>query len=185
MDLLTEAQQVLEQAELIYSAEQVHRVIEQLADNINQQLADVSQPVIVLPIMNGGLVLAGQLIPQLKFPLFIDYLHATRYRNSTRGHEEIHWRVRPQHELKGQTLLLIDDIYDEGHTLQSIVDFCRQQGAARVYSAVLVVKDHPRETAMLESDFSGLRVEDRYVFGFGMDYKGYHRNLNGIYGVKE
>ena len=183
MLLDNQAQQVLEQAELIYSAEQVNLAIDQLALQINQQLMDTTQPVIALPIMNGGLVLSGHLITRLQFPLVIDYLHATRYRNTTSGSNQLEWKVKPQLSLKNRTLLVIDDIFDEGHTLQAVLEFCQQQGAEQVYSAVLVEKNHPRPKAQIKSDFTGLSVEDRYVFGFGMDYKGYHRNLNGIYAV--
>jgi len=178
------AKQVLAEAELIYSAEQIHQAIDQLAQKINSRFENVSQPVIVLPIMNGGLILSGHLVTRFNFPVEIDYLHATRYRNTTTG-SELHWKVKPQHSLKDRTLLVIDDIFDEGYTLHAVLDFCKSEGAEQVYSAVLVEKNHPRPKASIKSDFIGLCVEDRYVFGFGMDYKGYHRNLNAIYAVNE
>jgi len=178
------AMQVLETADLIYSAEQIDASLDLLAEQINSQLASTKQPVLVMPVMNGGLVLSGQLVTRFKFPLFIDYLHATRYRGETTG-SQLHWKTRPQHSLAGQTLLIIDDILDEGYTLQAVLDYCREEGAAAVYSVVLVEKNHPRDKASVKADFTGLYVEDRYVFGFGMDYKGYHRNLNGIYALTE
>ncbi len=181
---LVHAQQVLQQSELIYSPEQIQQAIDQMAHKINQQFKHVNQPVLVLPVMNGGLILSGHLITRLEFPLQIDYLHATRYRNGTTG-RELEWKAEPQHTLEGRILLVIDDIFDEGHTLDAIVNYCHQQGADQVYTAVLVEKNHPRDKASLECDYVGLQVEDRYVFGFGMDYKSYHRNLDGIYAVKE
>ena len=177
-----QAKKILENAELIYSAEQIQQSIDQLAQQINSRLINSSQPVIVLPIMNGGLILSGQLITRLNFPLEIDYLHATRYRDKTTG-SELQWKAKPQLELKDRTLLIIDDIFDEGHTLQSVVEFCKSENAEQVYSVVLVEKNHPRPKASVTCDFIGMSVEDRYVFGFGMDYKGYHRNLDAIYAV--
>ncbi len=182
MNNYDQAKKVLANAELIYSAEQIQQSIDQLALKINDKLAHVLQPVIVLPVMNGGLILSGQLITRFNFPVEIDYLHATRYRNKTMG-SDLQWKVRPQLSLKGRTLLVIDDIFDEGHTLQAVIDFCKLENAEQVYSAVLVEKNHPREKASIKTDFTGMEVEDRYVFGFGMDYKGYHRNLNAIYAV--
>lgn len=181
-----EAGQVLVQAELIYSAAQLEQALQQLAQQINAQLTPHSeqQPVLLMPVMNGGLVLCGQLMTRLTFPLQVDYLHATRYRDKTHG-SDLHWKASPQQSLQGRTLLVVDDILDEGYTLQAVLEYCRAQGAAQAYSVVLVEKNHPRARADIKADFTGLMVEDRYVFGFGMDYKGYHRNLNGIYAVAD
>lgn len=183
-DLHQHAAQVLAQAECIYSAAKLEHTLQQLAEQINAQLLPLSeqQPVLLMPVMNGGLVLCGQLMTRLTFPLQVDYLHATRYRDKTRG-SDLHWKASPQQSLQGRTLLIVDDILDEGYTLQAVLEYCRQQGAAQVYSVVLVEKNHPRARADIKADFTGLTVEDRYVFGFGMDYKGYHRNLNGIYAL--
>lgn len=183
-DLHQHAAQVLAQSECIYSAAQLEQTLRQLAEQINQRLTPFSeqQPVLLMPVMNGGLVLCGQLMTRLTFPLQVDYLHATRYRDKTRG-SDLHWKASPQQSLQGRTLLIVDDILDEGYTLQAVLEYCRAQGAAQVYSVVLVEKNHPRARADIKADFTGLVVEDRYVFGFGMDYKGYHRNLNGIYAL--
>jgi len=183
-DVFTEAQRVLENAELIFSAQQIDKALNQLAGEINAQFSETDQPVIVLPVMNGGLILGGHLISRLEFPLIIDYLHATRYRDSTSG-KDLQWKVKPQQSLKGRTLLIIDDIFDEGFTLQAILEYCKEQEVANVYSVVLIEKQHPREKANIKCDFTGLQVEDKYVFGFGMDYKSYHRNLNAIYAVSD
>lgn len=182
--LSAEAQHILDGAELIYSAEQIEDAVNQLALDINRQLSQTEQPVIVMPVMNGGLILSGHLITRLKFPLLIDYLHATRYRDTTAGNE-LQWKAKPNQSLKGRTLLIIDDILDEGFTLEAVLAFCKEQQVAQVYTVVLIEKDHPRTKANVKCDFIGLRVEDKYVFGFGMDYKGYHRNLNAIYAVSD
>jgi len=179
-----QAQQVLEQAELIYTAEQISLAIDDLARQINQQLQNVQEPVIAMPVMNGGLILSGHLLTRLKIPLLVDYLHATRYRDKTFA-RELKWKAKPQQSLKGKTLLIIDDILDEGYTLEAVRDYCIEQGARQVFSVLLVEKNHPRHKANIKGDFIGLQVDDRYVFGFGMDYKGYHRGLNAIYAVSD
>jgi hypoxanthine phosphoribosyltransferase len=120
----------------------------------------------------------------LPFPLQVDYLHATRYRMKTSG-AELDWRVPPETSLKDRTLLLIDDILDEGKTLAEIIGHCQKEGAATIYTAVLINKLHDRKVAKdLKADFCGLDAEDRFLFGYGMDYKGYWRNAPGIYAVK-
>lgn len=179
---VTEANKVFSDADLLVGESEVHTAIERVADEITGQLKDANP--VLLCIMNGGLIFTGQLLPRLVFPLEVDYVHATRYGHGTAG-MHLHWTVRPQLDLKDRTVLLLDDILDEGITLAAIAEFCRQQGAARVLMAVLVEKLHLRKvTPGMRADFSGLEVGDRFLFGYGLDYKGYWRNAPGIYAVK-
>jgi hypoxanthine phosphoribosyltransferase len=180
-DPIQQAQQVLQEADELYTAAQVDAAFDDLARRISACMAD-SNPVF-LCVLTGGIIPAGHLLTRLNFPLELDYLHATRYRGETRG-RDLQWIARPQTPLKGRVVTVVDDILDEGHTLAAILDYCREEGAAAVYSVVLVDKRHDRRVPGLEADFHGLVVEDRYVFGQGMDYKGYHRNLPGIYAVR-
>ncbi len=178
------AQQALEvfnAAECLHDAAAVDAAVDRMAVAIGRELRDADP--LVVTVMHGGLVPAGLLLPRLDFPLQVDYLHATRYRGETRG-GELHWQVHPHRPLGGRTVLLIDDIFDEGHTLAAIRRYCVEAGAGRVYGAVLVDKRHDRK-ADYRPDFIGLEVADRYVFGYGMDYKDYLRNAPGIFAVKE
>ena len=172
--------QIQANAECLYDAGAVHRILDSMAADISTAMAD-SLPVI-LCVMNGGVIMTGHLLTRLTFPLEVDYLHASRYQGGTSG-AEVEWICKPHIPLKGRTVLVVDDILDEGNTLAEILEYCRWAGAARVCSAVLVRKLHDRLVNGLVADFTGLEVADRYVFGFGMDYKGYLRNLNGIYAL--
>ena len=177
-----QAQAVLRAAELLHDEAAVDAALAGMARQIEARLAG-SCP-LVLTVMVGGLVAAGKLLPKLGFPLQVDYIHATRYRGETRG-GELAWLARPQQVLKDRVVLIIDDILDEGNTLAGIIEDCRAQGAREVYTAVLVNKLHDRRYQNLQADFYGLDVPDRYVFGAGMDYKGYLRNAPGIYAARE
>ena len=181
-----EAQSVLDHAELIYDADQISDALDKLALDISNriQLEQDEQSVIVISVMNGGLVITGHLLTRFQFPLQVDFIHATRYRNKTTG-GELEWKVEPHQSIENRTILILDDILDEGFTLDAIIDYCRDKGAKKIISAVLVEKKHDRRKAGVQCDFIGLGVEDRYVFGFGMDYKGLHRNLNAIYAVSD
>ncbi|HYQ72354.1 MAG TPA: hypoxanthine-guanine phosphoribosyltransferase [Gammaproteobacteria bacterium] len=176
-----ELQQVLQDAELLHDAATVRLALDRMAAEISTELAD-AHPV-VLCVLTGGIIPAGHLLTRLTFPLELDYLHATRYRGATRG-EQVQWVCRPGIPLEGRTVLIVDDILDEGHTLVDILEFCHDAGAPQVYSAVLVEKQHARRAGTVTADFTGVHVTDRYVFGFGMDYKGHFRNLDGIYAVR-
>lgn len=183
--LLNELQNQLKNADLLYNASQIKSALIAQANQINKYLENVpetSKPPIMLPVMNGGLIYAGQLLPLITLPVEIDYIHATRYRNTTKGHE-LDWKVYPQSDLSDRLVIILDDIFDEGHTLEAIVDFCKEKNADNVLTSVLVTKEHNRRDVELAVDFSALSVPDRYVFGYGMDYKGQLRNLDGIYAV--
>jgi hypoxanthine phosphoribosyltransferase len=131
--------------------------------------------------MNGGVVPFGRLVSRMDFPLQLDYCHATRYRGDTQG-GDLHWLKEPSESLTDRAVLIVDDILDEGYTLQALTEACAVQGAASVHTAVLAVKRHDRGVG-LQADFWALEVEDRYVFGYGMDYKDYLRNAPGIFAV--
>ncbi len=179
-DLFLESQRVKKEADCLFDKVDVLEAISALAKIISHNLAD-SNPV-VLGIMNGGLIPMGLLITELDFPLQIDYLHATRYRDKTNG-SQLQWLASPKIELRDRTVLLVDDIHDEGITLDKIKTFCLNSGVKNVYSAVLVNKIHHRKNNT-SADFVALEIPDRYVFGFGMDYKGMLRNAPGIFAVK-
>ncbi len=177
----SEAATALKQAECLYTDEQVQLAINQIASEITKKLSKRNP--LVLCVMTGALIPAGHILTRLNFPLQLDYIHATRYQGDTRG-GVLNWLVKPTIPLRGRDILIIDDIFDEGITLSEIVKFCSVNGANDIFTAVLVNKIHNRKTK-LQVDFIGLETEDKYLFGYGMDYHNYLRNAAGIYAVKE
>lgn len=175
------SQKVLQEADCLYSTADVEAVINAMAQTITKEFA-ADDPIAVC-VLNGGVVLFGKLLPLLGFPLETDYIHATRYANNEPG-KDLEWIAGPNYDPKGRTVLLVEDILDEGTTLEGVVQHYVKAGAERVVTVVLVVKDRERPTD-IRADIEGLRVPDRYVFGYGMDYKGYLRNAPGIYAEKE
>lgn len=173
---------VREAAELIYSQSDVDAALDAMARSIEAEMDD--RDPLMLCVMTGGLITTSELFTRLACPVQLDYLHATRY-VANKGGSKLQWITRPSQPLAGRTVLVVDDILDEGLTLAAILEYCHEEGARAVYSAVLVEKLHQRKLDNLRPDFVGLEVEDRYVFGCGMDYHGYWRNLKGIYAVKE
>lgn len=173
------AWQVFQQADCLYSEAQVEKALDVMALNIARRVSEAN-PVVVC-LMNGGVVPFGRLLTRLQFPLQVDYVHATRYGAHLRG-GELEWIAGPFVPVSGRTVLLVDDILDEGTTVAAIEARYRADGAKEIFKAVLTRKDRPRKTA-IEVDFVGLEIPDRYVFGYGMDYKGYLRNAPGIYAV--
>lgn len=168
-------------ARQLYSLAELDAAIARMAEAISADLADKDP--LLITVMNGGVFLAGRLLPLLDFPLEVDYLHATRYRGGTEG-GQMQWLATPETPLLNRHVVILDDILDVGTTLLAIIEACHAQQAASVRTAVLVDKQHDRKAAPdLRADYTGVEAEDRYLFGAGMDYKGYWRNAPGIYAL--
>lgn len=176
-----QAREVLSKAELLFSADEVQAALVHVAKEINVALAD--QHPLVLSVMGGAVIFTGQLLPMLDFPLDFDYLHVSRYGNEKQG-GELHWKVAPRENVKGKVVLVLDDILDEGHTMQAIKQRVMELGATKFYCAVFADKANGKAKP-INADFVGMELPDRFVFGFGMDIHGAWRNLPAIYAVKE
>ncbi|MBL8491939.1 MAG: hypoxanthine-guanine phosphoribosyltransferase [Rhodocyclaceae bacterium] len=175
-----EARRILAEADLVCPADEIGAALARIAGEITGRLADANP--LVLTVMGGAVVFAGQLLPRLAFPLECDYLHATRYGDVTTG-GQLAWIVEPRAPVQGRTVLVLDDILDEGVTLAAIKERLLIQGASDCLIAVLAEKDLGRPKPVA-ADFVGVRLPNRYVFGCGMDVKGSWRNLPAIYAVR-
>ena len=169
-------------ADLLFDRALLERRIGQIAERIDADYAG-DRP-LYLTVMNGGMLFASQLALHIATDLEFDYLHATRYRGKTRG-AGLTWLRHPQVPMLGRRVLLVDDILDEGFTLQGVRQWCLEQGATDVRIAALTTKQHDRCVEGISADYVGMQVPDRYVFGFGMDYHEQGRNLPGIYALKD
>lgn len=174
------SRQLLASADVVCPAADIHAAIDRLAQEITDCLQD--EYPLVLPIMGGAVVFAGQLLPKLIFPLEFDYLHATRYGDVTHG-GVLTWIKEPPASVAGRSILLLDDILDEGITLAAIRIRLLELGAKKVLIAVMSEKitGHPKP---LKADFTGVQLPNRYVFGCGMDVRGAWRNLPDIYALR-
>lgn len=169
-------------ADLIFSAQQISLAIDRMALKLTEKINH--EQAIIICVMNGGLMLMSDLMRKLESDLRMDYLQVARYRDQTVG-GSLHWHKEPQLSLQDQVVILVDDIYDEGFTLEEVVSYCKRKGARKVITAVLLFKEKENRSVTMQPDVYGLEVVDRYVFGYGMDYKGALRNLPAIYAIKE
>ena len=168
---------VLKNSTLIADNQEVKAAVERLGKAINAHYGD--REIILLIVMTGAVMPAAWVASKLKMPVQMDFVHATRYAGQTEG-GEIEFRVPPRLNLEGHDVLIIDDIYDIGLTLQMIEGYCESRGARSVNSAVLVRKIHDRETTGKLPEFIGMEVEDKYIFGCGMDVYENWRHLDEI-----
>lgn len=175
-------QEVIARSEIVFDRMEIERVIDVMAEKIRKDLH--GQFPVFLTLMHGGMFFAARLGLELGFDAEFDYLHATRYRGEMTG-SGLAWLHRPATIIEGRTVILVDDILDEGHTLKAVRDWCEDQGAVKVKIAVMATKQHDRCVPGLKADYSGLMVPDRYVYGYGMDMNEHGRNLPAIYALNE
>ena len=171
----------LENSDPVSSAADVEVAIGRIAHEITARMRDAYP--LVLVVMGGAIVFAGQLLPRLRFPLDLDYIHASRYGDAVTG-GGIRWRVEPPAGVGGRAILVLDDILDGGQTMAAIRERLLALGAKSFSCAVLVEKILQKKKPIV-ADFVGLNIPDRFVFGCGMDAKGFWRNLPEIRAMRE
>jgi hypoxanthine phosphoribosyltransferase len=173
---------LLDRSTVLATREDVDAAIDRMAAEINEYYGD--RPIILLIVMTGAVMPAAWLSSRLKMPMEMDFVHATRYTGQTEG-GEIEFRVPPRLNLQGQDVMIVDDIYDIGLTLQMIEKYCESRGVRSVNSAVLVRKIHDRKTTGQLPEFIGMEIEDKYLFGCGMDVYEHWRHLHEIRALED
>lgn len=179
----SKARALLANSELVASEADVQAAIEKIAAQLNRRFdnsEDQSFP-LVLTVMGGAVVFAGQLLPRLTFPLELDYIHVTRYGRNDKG-GTVEWKTEPTSNVLGRTVIVLDDILDEGQTLAHIKSRLLAMGAAEVLLAIFADKDLGKPKPV-KPDYLGLTLPNRFVVGFGMDAYGYWRNLPAVWAL--
>ena len=176
-----EIQRIYKEAEQLYEVNEVEAAIKKMSEDITKVFSDKNP--IVLCLMKGAIVVVGKLLPLLDFPLQLEYAQINRYYDTLQGGTPS-WKKKLPDTIQRRHILIVDDILDEGVTLAMTIDACRTMEAKTVSVAVLVNKKTPG--AFQQADLiTGLTAPDRYLFGYGMDYKGYLRNAPGIFAIND
>lgn len=171
-----EAAKVRSNATEVFEPGVVSAAYDRLAEAIERDYRD--RDPVLLAVMCGGMVPAAALMQRFDFPFRLDYVHATRYGTATRG-GELTWRVPPSQSLRGETVLIVDDILDHGTTLAALKARLSAIGVLEQRVAVLVQRDR-NQAASVVADYVGLRAGPGFLFGCGMDVAGYWRGLASI-----
>jgi hypoxanthine phosphoribosyltransferase len=178
------ARALLETAEEIFDKATVDAAVTRMADELNARfnVPDNQEFPLVLGVMGGAVVFTGNLLPQLTFPLEFDYIHVSRYGDEDKGGQVV-WKVIPRSNVAGRTVIVLDDILDEGETLAHVKERLLEMGAAEVILAVFADKAIGKAKPV-KPDLVGITIPNRFVVGFGMDAYGYWRNLPGLWAIK-
>ncbi len=176
------ARALLEHAEEIFDRTAVQAAIADVAAKLNDRFDKPDQFPLVLGVMGGAVVFTGQLLPQLRFPLEFDYIHVSRYGDDDQGGRVV-WKVIPRPDVAGRTIIVLDDILDEGETLAHVKQRLMDMGAKEVIITVFADKAIKRSKPV-KADIIGLSIPDKFVVGMGMDVYGYWRNLPGLWAIR-
>jgi hypoxanthine phosphoribosyltransferase len=181
---LERARTLLANAEEIVNQEAASQAVSSVAAALNARFGEPADGYfpLVLGVMGGAVVFTGQLLPQLSFPLEFDYIHVSRYDDVEGGGAK--WKVVPRPSVAGRTIVLLDDILDEGETLAQVKARLLEMGATEVVIAVFADKAHKRPKPV-NADVVGVNIPNRFVVGFGMDIEGYWRNLPGLWAIRQ
>lgn len=153
---------------------------DQIRDGVARLAADIlevygKQPLTIIGIMTGSIMLLADLIRVLDMPLRVGVIQTSSYRNGAdRSDLVINSAMMP--DIPGRDVLLIDDIFDTGHTLAGVIDKIEEMGPRSVRSAVLLQKSGRQEVA-LRPDFVTFEIPNEFVVGYGLDYCDEYRNL--------
>jgi hypoxanthine phosphoribosyltransferase len=166
-------------ASRVVTAREIAEAYRALAGQLRAYFDD--GPCTLLGILLGGLFPLVRISECLAGDYLLDTCRVSRYGNATSG-GAVSWVSAPTSDLRDRTILLVDDIFDEGVTLDFVARHCHDSGAARVVTVALIRKQHARHRAAAP-DHAGIEVADRYVFGAGMDYRGHWRHLPDIWAL--
>jgi hypoxanthine phosphoribosyltransferase len=157
---------------ILLDEQQLNKGVEQLARSINQFYG--SRPVTIIGVMTGSVILLADLIRKLDMPLRVGVLQTASYRGTQRGPLTINSEMIL--DVANREVLLIDDIFDTGNTLNAVIDMIHHLGPKSIQSAVLLQKTGKQQVE-LRPDFVAFDIPDEFVVGYGLDYNDEYRNL--------
>ena len=146
--------------------------VQQLADAINEEYK--GRPLTVIGVLTGSIVLLADVIRKLEMPLRVGVVHTSSYSGTQRGALTINAEIML--DITDRDVLLIDDIFDTGHTLTEVIQLMNDLGPTSLKSAVLLLKTGRQEVSY-RPDFVAFDIPDEFVVGYGLDYNDEYRNL--------
>lgn len=157
---------------VLLNQQQLEEGVAQLAAQLNENYRD--RPLTVIGIMTGSIVLLADVIRKLEMPLRVGVVQTSSYSGTQRGQLTINSEMML--DITDRHVLLIDDIFDTGHTMKEVIELMTSLGPASIASAVLLQKSD-RQEVKLRPDFVAFQIPDEFVVGYGLDYNDEYRNL--------
>lgn len=166
----------------LYSREQLHDGVAAMADSIAACYQD--RQLTIVGVLTGSVVLMADLIRLLDLPMRVGVIAASSYRGATTTRGELSINDELMLDIRGRDVLLVDDIFDTGHTLVKVMAKMREYEPLSLRSAVLLRK-HGRQEVDAQPDFVAFDIPDEFVVGYGLDYEDMYRNLPFLGALEE
>jgi hypoxanthine phosphoribosyltransferase len=158
----------------LLSKEELHDGVMRMAEQVLACYKD--RQLTIVGVLTGSVVLMADLIRLIDLPMRVGVLQASSYRGATTTRGELVINSELMLDISGRDVLLVDDIFDTGHTLARVVQKMHDFEPTSIRSAVLLRK-HGRQEVKYEPDFVAFEIPDEFVVGYGLDYEDMYRNL--------
>ena len=161
--------------EIIITEEQLQARIRELGAEISRDYA--GRELLVICILRGGVMFLTDLIRQISVPLAIEFMAVTSYGSGARQSSgDVRITLDLNTSIKDRHVLIVEDIIDSGHTLAAVIELLQTRDPASLYVCTLLDKVSRREVDV-PVRYRGFAIEDKFVFGYGLDMDDYYRNL--------
>ncbi len=169
------------QFRLFITPEEIRDIVREMAGKINRDLA--GKEVIFVGILNGVFIFAADLFRQIHLDARITFLRLASYQG-TQSTGRVKQLIGLSEDLKDRTVVVIEDIVDTGTTLDHIIRQLNSFQPAEIRIATLLLKPEVYHHN-IPLDYVGKEIPNRFIIGYGLDYDGYGRNLEGIYVLED
>ena len=160
----------------LFSEKTIQNKINELADQINNTFSE-EEDLVVVAVLVGSILFASDLIKRLNMPVQLEFVRLSSYGNDLKTSGKVKPVDLTLPSLEGKNVLIVEDIVDSGLTAKFIMDYLKlQHKAAQVKFVTLLNKICARKEHV-KVDFSGFEIDDKFIVGYGLDFKGYYRNL--------
>lgn len=168
--------------QLLLSKEQIAHRVREIARQVHADYQ--GKDLVILMVLKGAICLVADLIREIDLPLGIEWIKCSSYGASGKRRRELEIFGQEQLDVKNRDVLIVDDIFDTGHTIAALREILHERGARSIQSLVLLLKNVPHITTHLP-EYVLFEIEDRFVVGYGLDFKEQYRGLPGIYTERE
>ncbi len=170
--------------EMLFTKKQIQNRIKEIAHQINIDYQNEDQ-LIIIGVLNGAIFFFSDLCKEIHLPIKIDFIRASSYGSQMTSSGHIKFTKNVELDIKNKTVVIVEDIIDEGFTMHHIIKKIKRDGAKDIKVCTLINKLERRKYD-IKIDYYGFEINDeRFIIGYGMDYDEKYRNLNDIYIVKE
>lgn len=159
---------------VLYSEEEIQNTIAKLADQLSAEYKDKDP--LILCVLTGAVLFTVDLIEKMDIMAQMDFIDVSTYFGGTATTGELKLIHDMTKDVKGRNVLITEDIVDSGRTLQYLVNLLKKRGAKSVKTVSLLNKPEGREFDV-NVEYYGFKVPNEFLVGYGLDYKGYYRNL--------